>query len=108
MNSNAIEYACFCRSFRDRAAVATSLSTSAKGTASADIYGFKRFFYYWLSKNIVSSAEAFVPGAANDRAFDRLASRVLARQVMARCARVFSRDQLSTDYLGRFGVSGTR
>lgn len=97
----------FRRSFRDLVRRCDLVVDIGEGDSFADIYGFKRFFYYWLSKNIVCSLrKPLVLAPQTIGPFDRLASRVLARQVMARCARVFSRDQLSTDYLGRLGVSG--
>lgn len=78
-----------------------------EGDSFADIYGFKRFFFYWLSKNIVcSSGVPLVLAPQTIGPFDGAAAQVLARQVMKRCLRVFARDKLSSDYLRQLGVQG--
>ncbi|KAA3652755.1 MAG: polysaccharide pyruvyl transferase family protein [Proteobacteria bacterium] len=97
----------FRKSFRDLVRRCDVVVDIGEGDSFADIYGFKRFFYYWLSKNIVCSLKKpLVLAPQTIGPFDQTASRVLARQVMARCARVFARDNLSSDYLAQLGVSG--
>lgn len=78
-----------------------------EGDSFADIYGFKRFFYYWLSKNIVCSLGVpLILAPQTIGPFDGFFARVLAKQVMARCAKVFARDHLSSEYLKSIGISG--
>jgi colanic acid/amylovoran biosynthesis protein len=70
------------------------------GDSFATIYGFKRFFYYWLSKNIVRQVGTpLILSPQTIGPFDSWLSRNLARQVMRRCERVFARDNLSRAYL---------
>lgn len=97
----------FRKSFRDLVRRCDVVVDIGEGDSFADIYGFKRFFYYWLSKNIVCSLKKpLVLAPQTIGPFDQTTSRVLARQVMARCARVFARDNLSSEYLAQLGVSG--
>jgi colanic acid/amylovoran biosynthesis protein len=77
-----------------------------EGDSFADIYGLKRFLFYWLSKNIVCLlGKPLILAPQTIGPFDGTVARVLARQVMARCKRVFARDYLSTEYLSRLGVT---
>ena len=78
-----------------------------EGDSFADIYGFKRFFFYWLSKNIVCSlGKPLILAPQTIGPFDGFFARILAKQVMARCAKVFARDHLSSQYLKDVGVAG--
>lgn len=78
-----------------------------EGDSFADIYGFKRFFFYWLSKNIVCSlGKPLILAPQTIGPFDGFWARILAKQVMARCAKVFARDHLSSQYLKDIGISG--
>jgi polysaccharide pyruvyl transferase WcaK-like protein len=75
------------------------------GDSFATIYGFKRFFFYWLSKNRV--CQAGVPLILSPQTigpFDSLAARWMAKQVMRRCVKVFARDELSRTYLTELGM----
>lgn len=76
-----------------------------EGDSFADIYGFKRFFYYWLSKNIVRSlGKPLILAPQTIGPFNGWFTRVLARQVMHRCKKVFARDNLSSAYLASLGI----
>jgi colanic acid/amylovoran biosynthesis protein len=78
-----------------------------EGDSFSDIYGFKRFFYYWLSKNIVCTLGIpLILAPQTIGPFDGTVARVLAKQIMARCHKVFSRDHLSTQYLKDIGITG--
>jgi colanic acid/amylovoran biosynthesis protein len=75
------------------------------GDSFADIYGFKRFFYYWLSKNIVASVGC--PLALSPQTigpFDGRTAQILAKQAMNRAEKVFARDSISSRYLESLGV----
>lgn len=77
-----------------------------EGDSFADIYGFKRFFFLWLSKNIVCSLGVpLVLAPQTIGPFDGRLARLLARQVMRRCHKVFARDHLSSAYLQQIGVT---
>lgn len=77
-----------------------------EGDSFADIYGFKRFFYYWLSKNIVCSlGKPLVLAPQTIGPFDGWLARSLAKQVMRRCATVFTRDNLSSACLADMQVT---
>lgn len=78
-----------------------------EGDSFADIYGFKRFFFYWLSKNIVCSLGVpLILAPQTIGPFDGSLARLLAKQIMARCKKVFARDHLSSAYLNSIGISG--
>lgn len=97
----------FRRSFRDQVRRCDLIVDIGEGDSFADIYGFKRFFFYWLSKNIVCSlGKPLILAPQTIGPFDGTVARLLARQVMARCAKVFARDNLSSDYLKKIGVTG--
>lgn len=94
-------------SFRDQVRRCDLVIDIGEGDSFADIYGFKRFFYYWLSKNIVCSlGKPLVLAPQTIGPFNGWASRLLAKQVMERCKSVFARDNLSSDYLKEMGVAG--
>lgn len=76
-----------------------------EGDSFADIYGFRRFFYLWLSKNIVCSLGVpLILAPQTIGPFDGLLPRLLARQVMRRCQKIFVRDYLSMKYLQQMGI----
>jgi colanic acid/amylovoran biosynthesis protein len=78
-----------------------------EGDSFADIYGFKRFFYYWLSKNIVCSLnKPLILAPQTIGPFNGRLARLLAKQVMGRCKSIFSRDNLSSRYLEELSVVG--
>jgi len=70
------------------------------GDSFATIYGFKRFFFYWLSKNrVVWAGVPLILSPQTIGPFDTWYSRAMARQIMKRCLKVFARDDLSRSYL---------
>ncbi len=76
-----------------------------EGDSFADLYGFKRFFHYWLSKNIVIAlGKPLVLAPQTIGPFDSIMARVLAKQVLRRSAVIFTRDSLSTEYLRSLGI----
>ncbi len=78
-----------------------------EGDSFADIYGLKRFLFYWRSKSkVVGLGRPLVLSPQTLGPFDGSIARLLARRVMKRCRRVFSRDQLSTQYLHQLGLRG--
>jgi len=96
----------FRASFREQVRRCDVVIDIGEGDSFADIYGFKRFFFYWLSKNIVCSlGKPLILAPQTIGPFDGTAARVLAKQVMARCSKVFARDNLSSDYLKQLGVT---
>lgn len=77
-----------------------------EGDSFADIYGFKRFLFYWLSKNIVCSLGVpLILAPQTIGPFDGKVARLLAKQVMRRCAKVFARDNISSAYLKELGIT---
>ena len=96
----------FRSSFREQVRRCDLVIDIGEGDSFADIYGFKRFFFYWLSKNIVCSlGKPLILAPQTIGPFDGAAARVLARQVMGRCRQVFARDNLSSAYLKQLGVT---
>ena len=78
-----------------------------EGDSFSDIYGLKRFLFYWLSKNIVCSLNIpLVLSPQTIGPFETVIARLLAKQVMLRCYRIFARDHLSSEYLAALGVTG--
>lgn len=97
----------FRSSFRNQVRRCDLVIDIGEGDSFADIYGFKRFFYYWLSKNIVCGlGKPLVLAPQTIGPFNGWAARLLAKQVMARSKSVFARDHLSSDYLKDMGVAG--
>jgi colanic acid/amylovoran biosynthesis protein len=95
----------FRKSFRDLVNRCDFVIDIGEGDSFADIYGFERFFYHWLSKNIVCSLGKnliFAPQTIGP--FGGGLARFLARQIMRRSIKIFSRDYLSTAYLGDLGM----
>lgn len=77
-----------------------------EGDSFADIYGFKRFFFLWLSKNIVCSLGVpLILAPQTIGPFEGRLARLLACQVMRRCHKVFARDHLSSAYLRQIGIT---
>ncbi|MCZ4313848.1 polysaccharide pyruvyl transferase family protein [Comamonadaceae bacterium G21597-S1] len=86
--------------FRDQIRRCDLVVDIGEGDSFADIYGFKRFFYYWLSKNIVCSlGKPLILAPQTIGPFNGRLSRLLAKQVMRRCKTIFARDHLSSEYL---------
>lgn len=93
--------------FRDAVRACDLVLDIGEGDSFADIYGLKRFLFYWYSKNIVCSAGTpLILSPQTIGPFDGGLARLLARQVMRRCARVFARDNLSSAYLKELGTTG--
>lgn len=75
------------------------------GDSFSDIYGFGRFFFYWLSKvlaRVTGTPVVLCPQTIGP--FDGLAARLMAVFAMKRCDWVFTRDELSTAYLKSLGM----
>jgi polysaccharide pyruvyl transferase WcaK-like protein len=95
----------FRRDFRERVSACDLILDIGAGDSFATIYGFKRFFYYWLSKNVtVACGVPLILSPQTIGPFDSWYSRAMARQVMRRCQKVFARDHLSRTYLGELGL----
>jgi colanic acid/amylovoran biosynthesis protein len=78
-----------------------------EGDSFADIYGMQRFRFHWLSKNIVCwLGRPLILSPQTIGPFDGGLARMMAKQIMRRCTRVFARDNLSSAYLGEIGMSG--
>jgi polysaccharide pyruvyl transferase WcaK-like protein len=93
------------RAFGEQAARCDLVLDIGEGDSFATIYGFKRFFFYWLSKNrVLNAGVPLVLSPQTIGPFDSALARAMARQVMKRCAKVFARDQLSRDYLAELGL----
>jgi colanic acid/amylovoran biosynthesis protein len=94
-------------SFRDQVRRCDLVIDIGEGDSFADIYGFKRFFYYWLSKNIICSlGKPLILAPQTIGPFNGAWAKIMAKQVMARCTSIFARDNLSSDYLKQLGVTG--
>lgn len=93
--------------FRDAVRACDLVLDIGEGDSFADIYGLKRFLFYWYSKNIVCSVgRPLILSPQTIGPFDGGIARLLARQVMKRCTRVFARDNLSSAYLKELGMTG--
>lgn len=76
-----------------------------EGDSFSDIYGFKRFFYLWLSKNIVCTLRVpLILAPQTIGPFSNWFARVMAKQVMRRAHKVFARDYLSKEYLDQLAI----
>lgn len=97
----------FRREFRDAVRECDLVLDIGEGDSFSDIYGLKRFLFYWLSKNIVCSAGVpLVLSPQTIGPFNSSLARLLAKQVMRRCRMIFARDHLSGDYLRQLGMHG--
>lgn len=77
-----------------------------EGDSFATIYGFRRFFYYWLSKlRVLRAGVPLVLAPQTIGPFDDPLARRLARNVMRRCSRVYARDELSFRLLCDLGLA---
>lgn len=93
--------------FRDAVRACDLVLDIGEGDSFADIYGIKRFLFYWLSKNIVCSlGKPLILSPQTIGPFDGGLARMLARQIMRRCTRVFARDNLSSAYLKELDMTG--
>lgn len=97
----------FRKEFRDAVRACHLVLDIGEGDSFTDIYGFKRFMYYWLSKNIVCFVGTpLILAPQTIGPFNGLIARMLAKQVMRRCLKIFTRDNLSSAYLKELGISG--
>lgn len=92
--------------FREKISECDLVVDIGEGDSFADIYGFKRFFFYWLSKNIVCSlGKPLILAPQTIGPFNGWLARILAKQAMRRCKSVFARDNQSSAYLTDLGVT---
>lgn len=97
----------FRKEFREAVRACDLVLDIGEGDSFADIYGLKRFLFYWYSKNIVCGVgRPLILSPQTIGPFDGGIARLLARQVMKRCTRVFARDNLSSAYLKELGMTG--
>ncbi|CAN7364298.1 polysaccharide pyruvyl transferase family protein [Duganella sp. LjRoot269] len=76
-----------------------------EGDSFADIYGFKRFLTFILTKVIVlAKRKPLILSPQTIGPFDSWYARLMATQVMKRCQKVFARDTLSFNYLRQVGL----
>lgn len=76
-----------------------------EGDSFSDIYGFKRFFYYWLSKErVVLSGCPIILSPQTIGPFTSKIARLLATHAMRKCSMVFARDGISMEYLRQLGL----
>ena len=95
----------FRREFVDAIRTCDLVLDIGEGDSFADIYGLKRFLFYWRSKSMVCGlGKPLVLSPQTLGPFDSWLARLLAGRIMRRCRRVFSRDRLSTDYLRQLGL----
>lgn len=98
----------FRQSFREQIRQCDLVLDIGEGDSFSDIYGFKRFFYFWLSKNIVCSIRRpLILSPQTIGPFLSIAARLMATQVMNRCRHIFTRDYLSTDYIDYLGITSS-
>lgn len=97
----------FRKEFRDAIRQCDLVLDIGEGDSFSDIYGLKRFLFYWLSKNIVCSAGIpLVLSPQTIGPFNSNFARLLAKQAMRRCRMIFARDNLSGDYLRQLKMRG--
>lgn len=78
-----------------------------EGDSFADIYGFKRFGVQLLSKLIAMHAgKPLILAPQTIGPFKNPVWRTIAKIIMRRCERIYSRDHLSTQVLRDLGVAG--
>lgn len=95
------------KDFRDAVRSCDLVLDIGEGDSFADIYGMKRFRFHWLSKNIVCSlGRPLILSPQTIGPFDGGLARMMAKQIMRRCTRVFARDNLSSAYLREIGMAG--
>ena len=93
--------------FRDAVRSCDLVLDIGEGDSFADIYGMQRFRFHWLSKNIVCwLGRPLILSPQTIGPFDGGLARMMAKQIMRRCTRVFARDNLSSAYLREIGMSG--
>jgi colanic acid/amylovoran biosynthesis protein len=86
--------------FRAQARACDLVLDIGEGDSFATIYGFKRFFFYWLSKYLVQWTDTPLGLAPQTIGpFDSKLTRAMAAQVMRGCEFVFARDSMSRRYL---------
>jgi len=95
------------KDFRDAVRSCDLVLDIGEGDSFADIYGMQRFRFHWLSKNIVCwLGRPLILSPQTIGPFDGGLARMMAKQIMRRCTRVFARDNLSSAYLREIGMSG--
>ena len=95
----------FRKSYRDLIKRCDFVLDIGEGDSFADIYGFKRFLYHWLGKNIVCHLKKpLILSPQTIGPFDGRLTRFMAKQIMWRCKKIFARDQLSYEYLQSLGI----
>lgn len=76
-----------------------------EGDSFSDIYGFKRFFYFCLSKErVILSGCPLMLSPQTIGPFSSKVARFLAIHVMQQCSMVFARDGISMEYLHQLGL----
>lgn len=76
-----------------------------EGDSFADIYGMRRFVMQIASKMaVLAKRRPLILSPQTIGPFDRWYCRWLAKLLMRRCAKVFARDGLSSDYLRSIGL----
>lgn len=77
-----------------------------EGDSFTDLYGFKRFYYLWLSKNIACLLRRpLILAPQTIGPFNGRIARRFAIQVMNKLQHIFTRDNLSIAYIERFGTA---
>lgn len=95
----------FRKSYRDLIKRCDFVLDIGEGDSFADIYGFKRFLYHWLGKNIVCHLKKpLILSPQTIGPFDGRLTRLMAKQIMQRCKKIFARDHLSFEYLNSIGI----
>lgn len=80
-----------------------------EGDSFTDIYGLYRFAFLWGSKvGVLMRKRPLILSPQTIGPFNSVITRFLAAQVMKRCEKVFTRDELSTSYLDDAGVKSNR
>lgn len=80
-----------------------------EGDSFTDIYGLYRFAFLWGSKvGVLMRKRPLILSPQTIGPFNSVITRFLAAQVMKRCEKVFTRDELSTRYLDDAGVRQNR
>lgn len=78
-----------------------------EGDSFADIYGNKRFLFQLASKiAVIAKNKPLILSPQTIGPFKQFWARILVAAIMRRCERVFARDRLSAEYLGKLGVVG--
>ena len=77
-----------------------------EGDSFADIYGIKRFIFLTISKlAVLVKRKPLILSPQTIGPFDFWLTRVISINIMRRCTQIFTRDELSTQYLVDCGVT---